>query len=210
MRKEFTRSVLVVLALVAFSSPARADYIPIGQLQWLDLLGDIGGVPSDGQFSIINQTGGDSTNEFPVTTLLTFNDISLDVDDDNFGPRTLTLADFTASLNSLDSNDFFLNPTLAELIGSIIPVGPVNLSSLSNASWNGSWNIVSGALVRADGSTPVFLDFLPNDANSPQFSDTAIIYVEAVPVAVPEPLTLGLLGTGLAGVLIRRRRAARG
>jgi len=168
------------------ASSASAALIPIAQLQWLD-----------GTISIINQTGTDSTDDFPVTDLLTFNAV-------NLTEFSLTLPDFEVNLNSLDSfNWTIFGPIIAELSGSVVPTGLVSLFSGTNAAWNGQWNIISGNLVGPDGLSPIAFAL---DENS--FWETALIYVEAE-AAVPEPMTVGLFATGMAGLLLRRRAARR-
>jgi hypothetical protein len=186
MRKLITRSVLATLTVLVMASSASAALIPIAQLEWFEP-----------KFSIINQTGLDSTDDFPVTTLLSFSAVSLDVDG-----TVLGLGDFDTFLNVLSSQADFLGPLLAQLSGSVAP-GIVTLSSGTNAAWNGSWNITTGALVGADGLSPIVLG-IPVGS----FWETGLIYVDATPV-VPEPMTVGLFATGLAGLLVRRRRAAR-
>lgn len=193
MRKLITQSILATAVVLAMASSAWAALIPIGQFQYLEP-----------KFSIINQTGIDSTDDFPVTTALTF--VSLHVDlNGGFQLDWPVPADFTENLNSLDSNgDFFIaSGTLIPMIltGSVAP-GLVNLTSGTVPAWNGSWNILTGILVDALGN-PAITMLLDNTS----FIGTELIYVEAT--AVPEPMTVGLFATGLAGLMLRRRNAAK-
>jgi len=201
MRKVIMRAVLLVLAVVTFSSPAQAALIPIGWLQWEDLEGFLADAPAPGQFSIVNQSGINQTDDFPVLTLLSYTSIALDVTKSDDTHDVLGMADFTDNGQTLDSNNLYLQPKLAELTGGVAP-GLVTLLSTTTPAWNGAWNILTGTFV----PVPVVVNPGQN-----LFFDRALIFVEADPVgqAVPEPMTLTLVGTGLAIALFRRHRAAR-
>jgi len=191
MRKAMTRIVLAVAAVLLVASSARAELIPIGQFQWFELIPE----ESFGQFSVINQTGPDTTADFPVTNLLTF--AVLDIADG--GTVNLHIGALVANLNSLDGNA--IRPSVTTLIGSIVaPGGPVTLFSNTHAAWNGLWNIISLQLVDKNGGVLT----LP----TADILETELIYINAERV-VPEPVTMSLLGLGVAGILVRRRMTAR-
>jgi len=197
------RAVLLIVALVGVSVPAQAAMIPIGELVFTPLDMDAQGNVISGTFSVVNQTGPDSTNAFPITTLLTFDTLSLTID----ANAPLAKSDLTANLNSLDTGLYSPLPTLATLTGSIVlPVGPVLLVSTgagSTPAWNGLFNITSATLF--GNPDPISVSPFANP-----FGDTHLIYVDAEQInTVPEPMTLTLVGTGLAGAMLRRRRAQR-
>ena len=73
MRKAMTRIVLAMAAVLLVASSARAELIPIGQFEWFELSAE----ESFGTFSVINQTGPDTTADFPVTNLLTFDVLNI-------------------------------------------------------------------------------------------------------------------------------------
>ena len=87
-------------------------------------------------------------------------------------------------------------------------VGP----QLVSLSTGGNWNI-GGPVFMCVVNLPPCLD---NSGVGDDLVDgilvggeLGIIYAEATRDDVPEPVTLSLLGLGVAGVLVRRRRAAR-
>jgi hypothetical protein len=198
MRKLVTRSVLAVVALLVMATSARADLIPIGTLDWLESEDT-----DHGYFSIVNQTGVNTTDDFPVATQLLFSALNLAVTNGDASIDNLSFADFTSPDGGLSyDTGLYLGPLLAELTGSV-PAGIVTLSSGTNAAWNGQWNILTGVLVNGAGLSPIAVD-----PTTGEFLESVIIYVDAEKV-VPEPLSLGLFATGFAAVMIRRRRSAR-
>ncbi len=196
MRKLIARSVLAMLAVVAFSTSALALPIPIGQLHWV--LSDDGS--GAGQFSIINQTGANSqAPDFPVLTQLLFGaDLNLAVSFNDATTADLTPADMTSPDGGLSWDTGFFGPNvlpiLAVLTGSVSPMLNVQLDG------GGLWNIIGG----------IFTDpaALGDGVNPIGDGDLAIIYVEAQRV-VPEPATLLIFATGIAGLVARRRTAAK-
>ncbi len=206
MRTLITRGVLTVLAIVVVASQAAAAPIAIGWVQWLETGVDQAGAPV-GQFSVVNQTGlnwlGDPA--FPVVDQITFNgDLTLSVDP---GPVVLTPG-AGLSLNidgiSYDSDPFAMGgPTGATLTGTVSP-GVVTLDLNGNLAGGQSlWNIVGNAITDISGN-PVVFAALANDG-----TDLQVLYVDAEPVAAPEPAALLLIGAGLAGLVVRRRMLAK-
>jgi len=184
-----------MLAVVAFSSTALADMIPIGQLQWV-----ITDPNSGGQFSVINQTGANSqAPDFPVLTQLLFDaDMNLAVTFGNaLGSANLTQADMTSPDAGLSWDSDIIGgrfvPILAVLTGSVSPLLNVTLDG------GGLWNIVGG-LFTLPGA-------LGNGVDPIDDGETAIIYVEAQ--RVPEPATMVIFATGVAGFFARRRIVAK-
>jgi hypothetical protein len=191
MRKVITRSVLAVAAVLLVASSARAELIPIGQFEWLELDDQT----SEGTLSVINQTGPDTTNDFPVTDLLTFDVLNIS----DGASVNLAIGDLTTSLNVLFA--LVQRPLATTLQGSIVaPGGPITLFSAGNPAWTGLFNVVSTNLVNSSGGVLT----LPTT----DIWETELIYIDVERV-VPEPLTMSLLAVGLAGTLVRRRRAAR-
>ena len=164
-----------------------------------------------GTFSVINQTGaafnylGDPA--FPVTTQLTFNpDMNLAIEDGTNPTSNLGQGGGSSSPDGGLSWDipFTGLPIFATLTGTVNPlsvlldldgIGPGGLSA---------WNIVGG-IVDLNGN-PLTLG---DNQNVIGDFDFANIYVEAERAPVPEPATLMLFGTGVAGLVARRRRAAK-
>jgi hypothetical protein len=209
MRKHVVRAVLVALTVVGIAVPAQAALIPIGSLDWTAIDADVNFNVTSGKFSVVNQTGANTTNDFPFTDLLTFDTLNLDVLLGDGTTHDINVkGDLTVNLNSLDTKTY---PTAGDtsglpmsgtLTGTIVlPLGPVTLFSSTHPEWNGSFTITSNQLF---GN--LIIDVFPS-INS--FGDSDLIFVEAEPVAaaVPEPATLILVGTGLTGALVRRRRA---
>jgi hypothetical protein len=203
MRKLIARSLVAVLAVVAFSSTASAVPIPIGQLQWNVTDPQVGG-----QFSVVNQTGANQQVDpscplcFPVRDQMTFNaDLLLAVDFDDASHADLsqgTGLSLNADGISWDSG-FYLRPqpTLAILTGTVAPA----VVQLDGIGWAGLWNIAGGIF-----TVPASLSGAPIED-----LDTAIIYVngERAGQAVPEPATFLLFGAGLIGIVARRRMVAK-
>jgi hypothetical protein len=200
MRRHISRAVLVLVVLFGVSTVARADIIQVGSLIYTDLGGE---VPS-GFFHITNQTGANTQDDFPVLDFMNFAGMTLTVNGSLFGTIGVP-GDFTDSGSpagyEFDSNTK-LNAMLAA-IGGAAPAGPFNVAA------DASQGIVAGSYLFIGDFFLIGGPMGNGQTTLPDFS-VGIIAVNARRIEqVPEPVTLSLLGTGIAGLYIRRRRSAR-
>jgi hypothetical protein len=144
-----------------------------------------------GQFSISNQTGDNNQSAFPILDFVSFSGMTLTVN----GSTVFTVpGDFTDENSPSPGYNFdvnFINPFSGVIGGGPAPSGPFNLDG-------GGQVLLSGGFFS-----------IPGDLFTGAEGPSAIIYVEGERVTAPEPVTLSLLGLGLAGAAIRRRRAAK-
>ena len=203
MRKLISCAAFALLAVLAVSSTAFADYIPIGTVSFTT-----DGDQQPGKLILTNQTGDNvQPDDFPVEDFVSFLGIFLTTDP----AAELNPGDELTDTNFLGGNYEF-NSALYDFgtfPRSVLIGGSVG-NQLVSLSTGGSWNI-GGPVFMCVVNVPPCTD---NSGVGDDLVDgilaggeLGIIYVEAT--AVPEPLTLSLLGVGVAGVLVRRRRAAR-
>lgn len=171
-----------------------AGQIAVGTIAWNETF------PGNaGEFDIVNDTGVNSSTfpdpTFPVSTTLTFSNLSLLVDFNDSSSQTYGPSYFTLSG---DGQSFD---------GTSIPIGGTNPLPV-DATLTGTFAPTSITL--NDGSTPTILSgFTATFSDSPNLmdGDFAVIYATTSEGGAPEPGTWLLLATGLALVLISRKRA---
>jgi hypothetical protein len=184
---------LSLVFLISSTAAAFASTIPIGYVSW-----DVVFPGNSGSFDIINLTGPNALPPtFPVTTSVNLSSLALHVDFSNgtstdFGSSYFTLA---ADGLSFDGAAIAIGganplPTFAHLTGTFSPL-TINLSG------GGTTTILSSFSA----------DISPSTGRTLADGDLAIINATEGTTTVPEPTTMTLLGTGLLGLISRKRRA---
>ena len=193
MKKLIQTGILALVGVVALASNALAEQFPVGFVFWTQQECSPTAPPNDvcGQFSISNQTGDNNQNSFPILDFVSFTGMTLTVN----GSTVFTVpGDFTDENTPSPGYNFdvnFINPVSGVIGGGPAPTGPFNLDGGGQVVLNGGvFSIPADLFTGAEGPS-------------------AIIYVEGDRVTAPEPITLSLLGLGLAGAAVRRRRAAK-
>jgi len=207
MRKLISCSVLALVAVLAGSSTASAAFIPIGTVSFT-----VDGPEQPGRLILTNQTGDNVQDpDFPVEDFVSFLNIFLTtLPADELNPNDeLTDTNFLGGNYEFSSADYaFGTFPRSVLIGGSVANLVVSLTTGGNFQIGGN---VFMCVVNAPPCTDnggVGDDLVQPFGTVLQGGELGIIYVEGTPV--PEPVTLSLLGLGIAGAAIRRRRAARG
>lgn len=191
MRHAFTRVLLLVALVSLMAVAASADSIPVGIFSY-----DVTGLNTL-QFDITNQTGPNSSpfpdTTFPVTSSVFLSSLSMTV---NFANGTT---------QTFGSSYFTLGPDGLSFSGN--PLSTLN--AITNATLTGkfsttTFNLNNGTSVTvAQGFTVTITD----PTGGPlQDGDFGIIYATTGTSTTPEPETLTLMGTGLASLLVFKRK----
>jgi hypothetical protein len=206
MRKLISSAALALLAVLAVSSTAFADFIPIGSVAF-----DVDGDQQPGRLVLTNQTGDNVQDpDFPVEDFVSFLGIFLTTPGGDLHPNA-ELTDTNAGNPGYDFNS--ADYAFGTFPRSVLIGGSVANQVVSLSTGGGLWDIGGNVFMCVVNAPPCLDNGGVGDDlvdGILQGGELGIIYVEAKRhVAVPEPVTLSLLGAGVAGALIRRRRAAR-
>jgi len=209
--------VLSVVALLLMAAPARADLITLNFTGSVDLTSLGGAVyPYSGFFTWNTAAApfdsGPTEAGYPLADYnLIFNGTNVTIpissdgngnglvvlnNDNQLGTTLDALAFFAAAGNPLSGGDLFLVGALAgptTMFGSTALPGNLNFLSQAN-------NRFSLFIFEPDGQDEFFLE---------QQGTFNITGSQVTPAPVPEPTSMLLLGTGLAGAGIRRWRKSR-
>ena len=187
----------LALALVAASAPrAAASTIGIGFWSW-----DVIAPGSNGQFDITNVTGSNATAlsdfaDFPVVSDVNLSSLSLAVDFSDGSSATFGSSYFTLAADGLSFN------------GGAIPIGGANPLPIL-ATLTGTFSPLT--LTLFDGSTETILPGFTSVLAAPTGGTldegaSAAINADTGTTPVPEPSSMMLLWTGLAGFAGSQRR----
>lgn len=192
MKKLIQTGILVIVGVVALASNALAEQFPVGFVFWTEQACEpSAAVQVCGQFSISNQTGDNNQNSFPILDFVSFSGMTLTVNNATVFTVPGDFVDENSPSPGYNFDVNFTNPFSGVIGGGPAPSGPFNLDG-------GGQVVLSGGFFS-----------IPADLFDGSEAPSAIIYVEGERVTAPEPVTLSLLGLGLAGAAIRRRRAAK-
>lgn len=193
MRKQIARAILVLIAVLGLSSTSWADVIQLGTLVYTET-GE-----AEGLFSITNQTGDNQQDAFPVADFVSFEGMTLTVNAALFGTLNADFNDANGAHPGYEWDKIFQGFAQNAVIGGAAPAGPFNV-----VFTNGSNGIAPGQYVFVGDFFLIDGPLVPDGGFG-----LKIIAVNARQVVVPEPVTMSLLGVGVAGLFVRRRMATR-
>ena len=192
MRKQIARAILVLIAVLGLSSTSWADVIQLGTLMYVET-GE-----AQGTFSITNQTGDNKQDDFPVIDFVPFVGMTVTVNGGLFGTLNADFNDSNAGHPGYEWDKSFQGQVQNAVIGGAAPAGPFSVGAdlsqgivAGNYIFLGDFFLIGGPLVPEGGF------------------GLGIIAVNARQVVAPEPVTMSLLGVGVAGLFVRRRMASR-